>query len=160
MAIELFGVKEEQVFGTEIQKNTKTHLMWQDMPMSVSQKKKKKGKMTAREFLQFFGTDVCRNIYNDVWAERLIKDIELESSLLAVVDDARFSNEVECVQKAGGKVIRLTRKPHEDEHDSETALDGYEGFDYVIHNADMDIDQTNMALMEVMKGWRWLTTKS
>ena len=156
MAIELFGLKEEQVFGTEIQKNTKTHILWQDMPMSISQKKKKKGKMTAREFLQFFGTEVCRNIYNDVWAERLIKDIELEASLLAVVDDVRFTNEVECIQNAGGKVVRLTRQPHQDSHSSETELDSYEDFDAVIDNQDMTINETNQEIIKLLEQWGWL----
>ena len=130
--------------------------MWQDVPMSVSQKKKKKGKMTAREFLQFFGTDVCRNIYNDVWAERLIKDIELESSLLAVVDDVRFSNEVECVQNAGGKVIRLTRQPYSDSHSSETELDDYKDFDAVIDNQNMSINETNQEIIKLLEQWGWL----
>jgi len=158
MAVELFGVKEEQVFGTEIQKNTKTHLKWEDMPKQRAAKRKpaKRGKMTAREFLQFFGTDVCRNIYNDVWAERLIKDIELESSLLAVVDDVRFSNEVECVQNAGGKVIRLTRQPYPDSHKSETDLDDYQNFDAVVDNQNMSINETNQEIIKLLEQWGWL----
>jgi len=110
--------------------------------------------------LQYFGTDVCRGIKADIWTSACINRILSSGTELAIVPDVRFPNEVESIQKAGGKVIRLDRKPHEDEHDSETALDGYEGFDNIIHNADMNIDQTNMALMEVMKGWGWLTTKS
>ena len=123
---------------------------------NLNEGKKKKGKMTAREFLQFFGTEVCRNIYNDIWAERLIKDIELESSLLAVVDDVRFSNEVECIQNAGGKVVRLTRQPHSDSHASETELDSYEDFDAVIDNQNMNINETNQEIIKLLEEWGWL----
>ena len=156
IAIQLFGLTEEQCYGTDEDKNTPINIKWENMPNVINAS----GFMTAREFLQHFGTDVCRGIKPDIWTSACINRILSSGTELAIVPDVRFPNEVESIQKAGGKVIRLTRKPHEDEHDSETALDGYDGFDYVIHNADMNIDQTNMALMEVMKGWGWLTTKS
>ena len=152
MAIELFGVKEEQVFGTDAEKNTKTHLMWEDMP-GINENK---GPMTAREFLQFFGTEVCRNIHQDIWADRLIKDIQMESSLLAIVDDVRFENEVEAIQGAGGKVIRLTRSLYEDNHSSETNLDECEKFDAIIDNQDMNINETNHRIIGLLDEWGWL----
>ena len=156
IAIQLFGLTEEQCYGTDEDKNTPINIKWENMPNAINAS----GFMTAREFLQHFGTDVCRGIKPDIWTSACINRILSSGTELAIVPDVRFPNEVESIQKAGGKVIRLTRKPHEDEHDSETALDGYDEFDHVIHNADMNIDQTNMALMEVMKGWGWLTTKS
>ena len=156
IAIQLFGLTEEQCYGTDEDKNTPINIKWENMPNVINAN----GFMTAREFLQHFGTDVCRGIKPDIWTSACINRILSSGTELAIVPDVRFPNEVESIQKAGGKVIRLTRKPHEDEHDSETALDGYDEFDYVIHNADMNIDQTNMALMEVMKGWGWLRTKS
>ena len=156
IAIQLFGLTEEQCYGTDEDKNTPINIKWENMPNVINAS----GFMTAREFLQHFGTDICRGIKPDIWTSACVNRILSSGTELAIVPDVRFPNEVESIQKAGGKVIRLTRKPHEDEHDSETALDGYEGFDQVINNADMNIDQTNMALMEVMKGWRWLTTKS
>ena len=149
IAIQLFGLTEEQCYGTDEDKNTPINIKWENMPNVINAS----GFMTAREFLQHFGTDVCRGIKPDIWTSACINRILSSGTELAIVPDVRFPNEVESIQKAGGKVIRLTRKPHEDEHDSETALDGYDEFDYVIHNADMNIDQTNMALMEVMKGW-------
>ena len=156
IAIQLFGLTEEQCYGTDEDKNTPINIKWENMPNVINAS----GFMTAREFLQHFGTDVCRGIKPDIWTSACINRILSSGTELAIVPDVRFPNEVESIQKAGGKVIRLTRKPHEDEHDSETALDGYDEFDHVIHNADMNIDQTNMALMEVMIGWGWLTTKS
>src|SRR6056300_953958 len=37
IAVELFGLSEEQVFGTDAQKNTKTLIKWEDMPISIAQ---------------------------------------------------------------------------------------------------------------------------
>jgi len=128
------------------------------MPISIAQRKKlnKYGRMTAREFLQYFGTEICRKIHNNIWAERLVKDIEMESSLLAVVDDVRFQNEVEIIQKAGGRVIRLARQPHEDSHSSETELDNYEDFDAIIDNKDLTIAETNKQIIDLLEEWGWL----
>lgn len=155
LSVELFGLSEDQVFGTDAQKNSKTAFKWEDMPKPCNKRKAKK-KMTAREFLQFFGTEVCRKINEDVWIDRLIKDIELDSSLLAVVDDVRFENEVEAVQAAGGKVIRLTRGNYSDNHSSECSLDSFENFDATIDNKNLDINQTNQEIIKLLEEWEWL----
>ena len=88
-----------------------------------------------------------------------MKQIVASGTQLAIVPDVRFENEVEAIQKAGGKVIRLTRKPHEDAHPSETALDNYENFDAVIDNQNFDINETNIKIMEVLREWGWLKKK-
>jgi len=116
--------------------------------------------LTAREFLQLFGTDVCRAIKSDVWTSSCLTRIKDSNTELAIVSDCRFPNEVEAIKSVGGKVVRLTRHPHSDEHESETALtDEYEGYDYVINNAKMDMDKANRALMDVLKKWGWLQSK-
>ena len=119
------------------------------------------GFMTAREFLQYFGTDICRRIKPDIWTGSCLERILSSGTEFAIVPDVRFPNEVEAIQKAGGKVIRLTRKPFEDAHSSETSLDAKEEiFDHVLDNSEKDLHETNLALMEVLKDWGWLTTKS
>jgi hypothetical protein len=157
IAVQLFGVKEDQCFGSDDNKNTPINIKWEDLPTVTNNS----GFMTSREFLQYFGTDICRRIKPDVWTSACIQRIVLSGTQLAVVPDVRFPNEVEAIQKAGGKVIRLTRKPFEDSHSSETSLDSEDVvFDHVIDNKDMDIHETNMALMSIMKEWKWLQTKS
>ena len=62
-----------------------------------------------------------------------------------LITDVRFPNEVEAIQERDGKIIRINRINHKqyveyngqmvvayDVHPSETALDNYDGFDYVI----------------------------
>ena len=90
IAVGLFGLKNEQVYGsTEHKKQVVPHLKWENMPGVMNE-----GRMTAREFLQYFGTDVCRRMHENIWADRCIEDIRLEQPLLAVIDDCRFPNEV------------------------------------------------------------------
>ena len=174
IAVTLFGLKPEQVYGTDIQKNTKTWFKWEDMPGVITDKAATKhkhiqaaieegriqyhkpGKMTAREFLQFFGTDLCRTIFPDIWQERLINSVAAEGPLVAIVDDCRFPNEVEAIQAAGGKVIRLTRSPHKDGHASETAIDRCENFDATIDNAKLSIHETNVQIINLLGEWGWL----
>lgn len=167
IAIQLFGLTEEQCYGTDEDKNSLTNVRVQDMSRLISGPDQTElvkipaaeAHLTAREFLQYFGTDVCRRLRKDIWVSACINRIISSGTEMAIVPDIRFPNEVKAVQKAGGKVIRLTRKPHQDGHDSETALDGYDNFDAVIDNQDKGIDETNRNLLKVMKEWGWIDPK-
>ena len=116
----------------------------------------KPGNMSYREILQFFGTNICRKMYEDIWHRKLINDISIEQPLIAVVDDCRFVNEVESIKSAGGKVIHLTRQPYKDVHKSENDLFGYENFDCIIDNDNLSIHETNIKILEALDGWGWL----
>lgn len=153
IAMGLFNIPRENLFGTDEQKNAISPYNWEDMPTKV---KGKSGPMTYREFVQYFGTNICRKIYPDIWTNRLIGDIQAEESLYALVSDVRFPNEVDAIKKAGGKVIRLLRSSDEDEHESETALDSYEDFDLVIDNTNMTIQETCQAVIKTLDDWEWL----
>lgn len=66
--------------------------------------------ISRRKLLEKEGTNVCREIHPDYWIHALF-----ESSLfnnvhyIKIITDVRFPNEVEAIQKRGGKVIRLER---------------------------------------------------
>ena len=158
IAMQLFGLTEKQCYGTDEDKNTPINIKWEDLPMSGNSSSQ--GFLTAREFLQYFGTDICRQIKDTVWVDNCIDRMINSGTELAIVPDIRFPNEVEAIQKAGGKVIRLTRSPHNDQHASETALNDYEGFDYVLDNTTLTVDETNRNLMGLLREWGWLQTKS
>tara|TARA_R110002072_G_scaffold39942_7_gene113927 strand:- start:6370 stop:7080 length:711 start_codon:yes stop_codon:yes gene_type:complete len=59
-----------------------------------------------------------------------------------IVTDVRFPNEAKAIKEKGGILIRINRPQYldnglvirKDEHPSETALDDYDEFDYVIEN--------------------------
>lgn len=170
----LFELKREGIYGNNAQKNTNTHYRWEDMPGVVSDENALKstvvkrliddgtlvyhepGKMTHREFLQWFGTKICRKIYDDIWLENALQRIAAEQPLIAVIDDCRFVNEVNAVQKAGGKVIYLTRCLYDDTDISEKEIRRHNNFDYVIDNAEKNIHETNVEIMQALESWGWL----
>jgi hypothetical protein len=100
----------------------------------------REGPMTAREFMQFLGTDVMRKMYEPVWVKSCINKIQQEQSGLAIIADVRFPNEAKAIEDAGGLVVRLTRQLFDDNHSSELALDDYP-FKYMIENQDINIEQ-------------------
>ena len=61
LCMEFFGLSHNQVYGTDTDKNTKTNIMWEDIPTwQNSSLNTNRGAMTSRELLQYFGTDVMR----------------------------------------------------------------------------------------------------
>jgi len=149
----LFNIPKESVYGTDEEKNAPTQYKWEDMPTKV---KGKSGYMSGRELLQYFGTDICRKIYSDVWTNKTLTDIKNEDSSFAIISDARFENEIRAVQAAGGKVIRLTRGESSDSHQSETDLDKFDEYDAVIDTANLSIHESCKQLFDILYEWNWI----
>ena len=161
MCTDLFDIPYDSVWGTDEQKNQlQEHLRWENMPrfqnmnlmvkMPIDARKSwgwKEGPMTSREFMQFFGTDIMRKIYEPIWTSNTIKRIESEQSELAIVADVRFPNEAKAIENAGGTVLRLTRSLHDDTHSSEVALDDY-AFTHYIDNKDTSIENLKVTAKE------------
>jgi hypothetical protein len=155
ICVNLFGLGWHQCFGSDKDKNSKIDLKWKDLPRAGM----KKGNLTAREFMQYFGTNICRKIKPDIWTQACISRVQSEQSELSVIGDCRFENEVDVIKKAGGKVVRLTRQIFEDSHLSETALNkdkfDWENFDLIIDNQNMSIEETHDCLLENIQKWGW-----
>jgi hypothetical protein len=173
IAVQLFDIPRECVFGTDEQKNQlQEHLLWENMPgvfygcqetllsyEGLDITKHEPGPMTAREFLQYLGTDVMRKMYEPIWVKRVISDIESEEPLLAIVDDVRFINEIEAIQKVGGKVIGLERQPFESSHSSEQIINNHlDTLDGVI-GADKDIHGMCQSVLDYMSEFGWFSTE-
>lgn len=133
------GVDAEFVFGTNEQKNSLTHLKWQDMPTFVEGKT---GFMTGRDIMQYFGTEICRKMDPDIWANATLRRISVERPTLGIITDCRFPNEADAVRRTGGKVVYLTRDLYQDSHASETALDPKDEYDLVIDNQELSIEDS------------------
>ncbi|RLI46895.1 hypothetical protein DRO61_08665, partial [Candidatus Bathyarchaeota archaeon] len=160
--IELLGLKWEQCYGTDDEKNSLTHIKWEDMPSPPNKPHNKRGKMTGREVMQYVGTDIFRNMHQEVWTSATINRIKKDGSKFAVITDCRFPNEVEAVQNAGGKVVRFTRCPFpKDSHSSEIALDedkfDWLKFDAVIDNKIATISDTNGMFYRTLEDWGWFS---
>jgi hypothetical protein len=143
ICMNILGLTYNQCYGEDIDKNTITTIQWE-------------GKnLTAREVMQFVGTDIFRKMKNDVWAGATINKINNDKPKLAIIADCRFPNEVEAVRNAGGIVIKLTRNPYNSTHASETALDeihyANSNFDFVIYNENINIQQQNHIVLEFLK---------
>lgn len=206
ICINVLGLKREQCYGTDEQKNSETHLRWEDMPGVITdfnsqaysnwekEEVKEKpglyyktasgllshkgaptllaqcpvnkvifhapGPMTGRDVMQFVGTEIFRRMYGNIWADATIRKIKQDNPTMAIVCDVRFPNEVEAIQKAGGKVLRLLRDVYEgqDQHSSETALDDYplEKFDWVLDNKELTAAEQNDAVFQLLKEINWI----
>jgi hypothetical protein len=135
ICMNILGLSHEQCYGTDIQKNELVNCYWDGK------------QLTAREVMQFVGTDIFRTMQNNVWADATIKKIISEKPDLALIADCRFPNEIDAIKNAGGSVIKLNRNPFNSDHSSEVALDknNYDenNFDLVINNQDMTIEEQN-----------------
>ncbi len=179
ICMSLFGFTYEQCYGSNAYKDQIIpHLLWENMPgvickpnwaacgnakysdidpKSIGLMEHEPGPMTAREFMQFFGTDVMRKIWEPIWIKRTLEDIEEERPLLAVIDDCRFKNEILAIQEVGGKVIGQTRDPHGDSHSSEKEIkDNLDLLDSVIDNQNMEIHDVCKQIIDTLGKWGWL----
>ena len=120
-------------------------------------------KLTPRKLLQLLGTEAGREIIHpNIWVNGLFADYvcddcgqqecptdEEDTGQMIhrsfpdwIITDVRFPNEAKAIKEKGGILIRINRPQYldnglvirKDEHPSETALDDYDGFDYVIEN--------------------------
>ena len=136
MCMGLFGLTREQCYGTDEEKNSLTEIHWDDVSHDGQRGSDRDGYMTAREFMQFFGTNICRRMNSGAHIDPTISQIKTEGSDLAVIGDCRFKNEIEAVHKEGGKVLYFTRNEESsDGHESEQASKNKDVCDVVIDNA-------------------------
>ena len=142
-AVDVLGLEYNQVYGTNKEKNSPTHLLWENMPTGNN-----KGPMTGREVLQYFGSDICRKMYENIWFDACIRRIRKDKPELALISDVRFSNEIAGVQKEGGIVFGLPRDivNGKDTHSSEQV--DLSLCDYVLPEG--NIDTTTRALYKII----------
>lgn len=181
VCIDTLGLHPSLCYGSNEDKEQITHLLWENMPGVVTPSVLNQeirdtqvydviisrgeycgliihapGPMTAREVMQYVGTEIFRKMYWNVWVDATLRQIHQDSPKLAIITDCRFKNEADAVKDTRGKVVRLTRNPLEDTHESETALDGYEGFDYVVDNKELDIFGSCQAFYKALEPLGWL----
>ena len=140
ISIDLFDLTPRQVYGSDEDKNTQTQY-----------------DMTARQFLQYLGTDVMRKIKDTVWVDHTIKTIKSEKPQIAIIPDVRFPNEIEAIHNAGGSIIRLTRDIFNSDHKCESSLDAdnfdWKNFDHVVDNSDSSLDEFIEEVQNLQSLW-------
>lgn len=156
IAIELYGIKPEQCYGTTEEKLSETQYTWSDFVEVIPKKFKPRTynperKVPARQFLQYLG-DTLRFINNNCFTTPTIKTIVYEQPSLAIIGDVRQEMEIDAIHENGGKIILLTRKTTDDTHRTERELDTIDRdkFDFIIDNQNMTIDEKNKQVYQIM----------
>lgn len=125
VGIEVFGLSHEQCYG----------------PKEIKETIDPRYGLTPREILQGIG-EKLREIYEDIWVDTVfyttIPELEKEGYNFFIISDVRYPNEADKVREAGGKAVRIDRAAGGtsvgSDHPSETSLDSYENFDFIIEN--------------------------
>lgn len=153
--VEVFGLEPRMVNGTDKDKSSMTCYKWENMPGVITPKnldyldynieelglvKHEEGAMTARELMQFFGTEICRKIYQDIWVDAVLNKIVKEAPDYALISDVRFDNEIVGIQKVGGIVIGLTRNSKNDSDGHASEKINLDLCDIVIDNENLSIE--------------------
>jgi hypothetical protein len=145
ICINILGMSYEQCYGTDKDKNQIVDCCWPDTG----------NPMTAREVMQYVGTDIFRKMKSDVWTSTLIRKIQIDNPSIAIITDCRFPNEVQCIQQNNGIVVRLVRDIYNSNHISETILDNnnydWNNFNYIIHNENLDIYQQSLEIEKILQ---------
>lgn len=105
-----------------------------------------------RAFLQNIGVEIIKNkIDNEFLIKRMLEDIKVYEyyTSIVVICDARFKEEIDAIKNNYKKVITIKVNKEtfdlnkkEKEHITETALDSYNNYDYVIdNNVDLKIEE-------------------
>ena len=153
--MDVFGLTYDQCFGAD--KYTETDIEWERvafLPRPPVQKgmKRKKGRMTAREVMEVFGSSFIRQVSETAFIDALMAKMMRERPEIAIVDDVRADFEAAPIQEAGGKVIRLTRGLGK--NISEQTIDDI-GPDETLDNKETSIEEANAQLLEILKGWEY-----
>ena len=112
----------------------------------------------GRKLLQGIGT-TGRNYNRDIWVNDTIDRIQWwtrqsSDNQLAVVTDTRYPNEIQRIKHEFSDVvtIRITRDSVEKlKHPSETALDQWTDWDYVVENNGTR-EEFQRKILEIMEG--------
>lgn len=128
--MEVFGLTYEQCYGTDEQKNSITKVTARDIGMPHSSISSDGAKcwsghcLTARQVLQYFGSEVMRKHVPGIWVNAPFRK-EFKDGTVVILPDCRFPDEIEAVVNHGGLTICVdgrTDAPTGDGHQSENAV--------------------------------------
>jgi hypothetical protein len=120
------------------------------------------GYWTPREIMIAYG-QFYRQFDNLFWVKKVFDTLKaLPEQSLITISDVRFKNEADYIKEKGGILVRLERDPklniygpNQINDPSETELDDYNGFDFVIpkeHNENpQDLEKAADKLMVALK---------
>lgn len=120
--------------------------------------------MTKKDgpLLQRVGTEIVRAEDPGAWVRTLYWTVDENPSPFVLVTDVRFPDEADFIHQMGGVLIKVSRLNDDGTfyvspdrpatHSSETALDGYNGWDF--HIQSRSVDQTREEALGIFEGVR------
>ena len=108
-------------------------------------------RMSGRELLQYFGTQICRNMDMDCWSRSCINRIDPGDEIV-IIKDVRFFSEVQAIRGGGNPsfIIHVERPGHVgDSHQSEQELADAEGIDDFVIQNDGSLDDLTEKVRQV-----------
>ena len=115
--------------------------------------------VTGREFLQKFGTEICRELLptiipgmESIWIRLLKKYFRGKSDKARIIiDDVRFPDELEALKEFGAVIIELKRGEEDTSENRHASEFNIEGADHVIENNGCLLELFN-AIDSIMAG--------
>lgn len=148
-----FDMTDEQVYG-DLKEVPDERYIKEILPVSgTGGQEQQTVYWTPRELLQYFGTDVYRNIDPNIWVRLLRKKLDPNKNY--IITDARFPNELDWAADGGGYRITVQRDDrsdiHNDGHASETSLNDFETPNdiYIKNNGTLDDLKEGLRVMVV-----------
>lgn len=142
----LFGLDSKKIRGTNAEKNELTHIRWENVEKLISYEKSRDHDeyLTNREFLEIFGTDICRVIDPMCHIRSAFNKLVKLNPEIGLILDLRFENELNFFNNIPNVYkIRLRRKIEKSNKKSEIGLDHIPSDRF-----DLDLDNSNMSVME------------
>jgi hypothetical protein len=155
VCIDILGLDPKLVYGSDEDKNTETEYTKKDFANSI-QKKYLMGDefsqpATIRYILQKMGTEFFRSIDQDIWIKTLFRRIAKDQPDFAIISDIRFPNECDKFLQKNAKLIKLTRSiDSSDKHISETSLDDFHKFTFIIDNQNMSLKEQDTHIRKLI----------
>ncbi len=165
ICIDMFGLDPMQCYGCESDKDSYTHISWDDIYNDIKKKYSKKTKkktdkramndfLTAEQFLTILKDDFALKFDPNSIARSLYSLIHNDNYKLSIIEDAKSPNEITIGTETGAKVIRLLR--HQSEQTKEDKiLDDFPLGEYnlVVDNKNMTMQETHNHIKPKLHDW-------
>lgn len=169
----LFQLDYKKITGTNKEKEEFCKITWGDIYKTLSSNLVKKIKkiygeketgsfLTNRQFMEIFGSSVCRSIMEDCHVLSAYEKIKSMDSEIIITTDCRFENEFLVFEKDPNVIkIRLLRDKEHSQALSERGLDSIDNsrFDLVVDNQEMSMQEKNMIIIKYLLSRKVLSEK-
>lgn len=140
IAMVTFGWTDEMVYGKNGYDREKIEEEWG---------------FSVRHALERIGTEMGRNLHEDVWVRKVIAHAKEVHPQRIVVSDVRFHNEARAIRKNGGVIWKIVRPDFSGDarHASEMEIDDIEA-NYTLHN-DGTIEELEAKVDKIAEVLEW-----